>query len=102
MAIKTNIVGIEIDDKVYKVRKMAFGTQRKMIELQRSVSQSRKQLFEKYGEEDKIPEEESLELTLMSFDILDLLAEQFVDPQEGKIVEQLDQESVVEFIKALQ
>ena len=102
MAIKTHIVGIDIDGKIYKVRKLSFGTQRGMIELQKNLNAKRKKMLEQYGSEDNIPEEEQVEIASLNFTLLDLLAEQFVDPKESKILDQLDSDNLVEFIQSLQ
>lgn len=99
--IKINKVGIEIDGKVYEVYKLNFGTQRRLIEVRRSVNKLTKELLAKYETEDKIPEDETLELAEKNFAIIDLLAYQFVNPKEGKIVEKLDEGSLATLMEAL-
>ena len=46
--IELNKVGIEIDGKVYKMRKMTFSFQRRMIALQTSINDTQKRLAKKY------------------------------------------------------
>lgn len=99
--ININKVGIEIDGKVYEVYKLNFGTQRRLIEVRRATNKLTKELLTKYKTEEEIPEDEQLELAEKNFVILDLLSEQFVNPEEGKIVEKLDETSIASFIEAL-
>lgn len=46
--IELNKVGIEIDGKVYEMRKMNFGFQRRMIALQTAINDTHKRLSKKY------------------------------------------------------
>ena len=48
MSITLNTVGIDIDGKVYKMRKMTFSFQRRMIALQTSINDTQKRLAKKY------------------------------------------------------
>jgi len=100
-AININKVGIEIDGTVYEAYKLNFGAQRRLIEVRRAVNKITKELLAEYKTEDAIPEDDSLELAQKNFEIIDLLADQFVNKEEGKIVEKLDEDSLAALIEAL-
>ena len=107
MSITLNTVGIEIDGKVYKMRKMSFRFQRSMIALQTSINDTQKKLAKKYNvATDKldgvIAPEEQLELANLSLSVQEVVSELFVNKEEAEILDHFDQESLTKLIEALQ
>lgn len=105
--IELNKVGIEIDGKVYEMRKMNFGFQRRMIALQTSINDTQKRLAKKYEvSTDKldgvITAEEQLELANLSLSVQEVASELFVNKEEAEILDHFDQESLTKLIEALQ
>lgn len=105
--IELNKVGIEIDGKVYQMRKMSFGFQRRMIALQTSINDTQKRLAKKYDvSTDKldgvITAEEQLELANLSLSVQEVASELFVNKEEASILDHFDQESLSQLIEALQ
>lgn len=107
MSITLNTVGIEIDGKVYKMRKMNFAFQRRMIALQTSINDTQKRLAKKYDvSTDKldgvITAEEQLELANLSLSVQEVASELFVNKEEASILDHFDQDSLSKLIEALQ
>ena len=107
MSIELNKVGIEIDGKVYEMRKMSFGFQRRMIALQTSINDTQKRLAKKYDvAPDKldgvITAEEQLELANLSLSVQEVAAELFVNKEEAEILDHFDKDSLGKLIEALQ
>ena len=107
MSITLNTVGIEIDGKVYEMRKMTFSFQRRMIALQTSINDTQKRLAKKYNvSTDKldgvITPEEQLELANLSLSVQEVASELFVNKEEAEILDHFDQDSLSKLIKALQ
>jgi hypothetical protein len=105
--IELNKVGIEIDGKVYEMRKMNFGFQRRMIALQTSINDIRKRLAKKHNvSTDKldgvITPEEQLELANLSLTVQEVASELFVNKEEAEILDHFDQDSLTKLIEALQ
>ena len=105
--IELNKVGIEIDGKVYEMRKMNFGFQRRMIALQTAINDTRKRLSKKYDVSiDKldgvITNEEQLELANLRLSIQEVVSGLFVNKEEAEILDHFDQESLTKLIEALQ
>ena len=105
--IELNKVGIEIDGKVYEMRKMNFGFQRRMIALQTSINDIQKRLAKKYNvAADKlagvITPEEQLELANLSLSVQEVASELFVNKEEAEILDHFDQDALSQLIKALQ
>ena len=105
--IELNKVGIEIDGKVYEMRKMSFGFQRRMIALQTSINDTQKRLAKKYNvATDKldgvISADEQLELANLSLSVQEVAAELFVNKEEAEILDHFDQDSLSKLIEALQ
>ena len=105
--IELNKVGIEIDGKVYEMRKMNFGFQRRMIALQTSINDTQKRLAKKYDvSTDKldgvITAEEQLELANLSLTVQEVASELFVNKEEAEILDHFDQEALSKLIEALQ
>lgn len=106
MSITLNKVGIEIDGKVYEMRKMSFGFQRRMIALQTSVNDAQKRLAKKYDVatdklEGVITTEEQLELANLSLSVQEVASELFVNKEEAEILDHFDQDSLSKLIEAL-
>ena len=104
--IELNKVGIEIDGKVYQMRKMSFGFQRRMIALQTSINDTQKRLAKKYNvSTDKldgvITPEEQLELANLSLSVQEVVSELFVNKEEAEILDHFDQDALSQLIKAL-
>lgn len=107
MSITLNTVGIEIDGKVYEMRKMSFRFQRSMIALQTSINDTQKRLAKKYNvATDKldgvITAEEQLELANLSLTVQEVVSELFVNKEEAEILDHFDQDSLTKLIEALQ
>lgn len=107
MSITLNTVGIEIDGKVYQMRKMNFGFQRRMIALQTSINDIQKRLAKKYNvSTDKldgvITPEEQLELANLSLSVQEVASELFVNKEEAEILDNFDQDALSQLIQALQ
>ena len=107
MSIELNKVGIEIDGKVYEMRKMTFSFQRRMIALQTSINDTQKRLAKRYNvSTDKldivITPEEQLELANLSLSVQEVASELFVNKEEAEILDHFDQDSLSKLIKALQ
>ena len=107
MSITLNTVGIEIDGKVYQMRKMNFRFQRRMIALQTSINDTQKRLAKKYNvATDKldgvITADEQLELVNLSLSVQEVASELFVNKEEAEILDHFDQDSLSQLIKALQ
>lgn len=107
MSITLNTVGIEIDGKVYKMRKMNFRFQRRMIALQTAINDTHKRLAKKYDVatnklDGVITAEEQLELANLSLSIQEVASELFVNKEEAEILDHFDQESLTKLIEALQ
>lgn len=109
MSIQLNKVGIDIDGKVYNFYKMSFGFQRKLIEVQSNLSKKTEAMAKKYGiaaaevtTSAEVSDSDKLELAKASLDMQDALAGLFVDPEEAKILDNFDAESVKQLIEALQ
>ena len=107
MSITLNTVGIEIDGNVYKMRKMNFGFQKRMIALQTSINDTQKRLAKKYEvSTDKldgvITPEEQLELANLSLSVQEVASELFVNKEEAEILDNFDQDSLSKLIEALQ
>ena len=105
--IELNKVGIEIDGKVYEMRKMSFRFQRSMIALQTSINDTQKRLAKKYNvATDKldgvITAEEQLELANLSLTVQEVASELFVNKEEAEILDHFDQDSLSKLIEALQ
>ena len=105
--IELNKVGVEIDGKVYQMRKMSFGFQRRMIALQTSINDTQKRLAKKYNVAiDKldgvITPEEQLELANLSLSVQEVVSELFVNKEEAEILDYFDQDALSQLIKALQ
>lgn len=105
--IELNKVGVEIDGKVYQMRKMSFGFQRRMIALQTSINDTQKRLAKKYNvATDKldgvISAEEQLELANLSLSVQEVASELFVNKDEAEILDHFDQDSLSKLIEALQ
>lgn len=105
--IELNKVGIEIDGRVYEMRKMSFGFQRRMIALQTSINDTQKKLAKKYSvATDKldgvITAEEQLELANLSLSVQEVASELFVHKEEAEILDHFDQDALSKLIKALQ
>ena len=105
--IELNKVGVEIDGKVYEMRKMSFGFQRRMIALQTSINDTQKRLAKKYNVAiDKldgvITPEEQLELANLSLSVQEVASELFVNKEEAEILDHFDQDALSQLIKALQ
>ena len=105
--IELNKVGIEIDGKVYEMRKMSFGFQRRMIALQTSINDTQKRLAKKYNvATDKldgvISADEQLELANLSLSVQEVASELFVNKEEAEILDHFDQDSLSKLIEALQ
>ena len=105
--IELNKVDIEIDGKVYEMRKMNFRFQRRMIALQTSINDTQKRLAKKYDvSTDKldgvITPEEQLELANLSLSVQEVASELFVNKEEAEILDHFDQESLTKLIEALQ
>lgn len=105
--IELNKVGIEIDGKVYQMRKMSFRFQRSMIALQTSINDIQKRLAKKYDvSTDKlagvITPEEQLELANLSLSVQEVASELFVNKEEAEILDYFDQDSLSKLIEALQ
>lgn len=104
--IELNKVGIEIDGKVYQMRKMSFGFQRRMIALQTSINDTQKRLAKKYDvSTDKldgvITDEEKLELANLSLSVQEVVSELFVNKEEAEILDYFDQDALTKLIEAL-
>lgn len=107
MAIQLNKVIVKIDDKPYEFRKMNFGFQRRMIELQKGLKNKQKELAKKYDVEiseldSKITEDEQLEIAEIVLGIQSTVAELFVKPEDASILDQFDQDNITELITSLQ
>lgn len=107
MSITLNTVGIEIDGKVYEMRKMSFRFQRSMIALQASINDAQKRLAKKYDvSTDKlngaITPEEQLEIANLSLSVQEVVSELFVNKEEAEILDHFDQDSLSKLIEALQ
>lgn len=107
MSITLNTVGIEIDGKVYQMRKMSFGFQRRMIALQTSINDTQKKLAKKYDVSTNkldgvITAEEQLELANLSLSVQEVASELFVNKEEAEILDYFDQDSLSKLIEALQ
>ena len=105
--IELNKVNIEIDGKVYQMRKMSFRFQRSMIALQTSINDIQKRLAKKYDvSTDKlagvITPEEQLELANLSLSVQEVASELFVNKEEAEILDHFDQDSLSKLIEALQ
>lgn len=105
--IELNKVGVDIDGKVYEMRKMNFRFQRRMIALQTSINDTQKRLAKKYNvSTDKldgvITAEEQLELANLSLSVQEVASELFVNKEEAEILDHFDQESLSKLIEALQ
>lgn len=104
--IELNKVGVEIDGKVYEMRKMSFRFQRSMIALQTSINDIQKRLAKKYNvATDKldgvISAEEQLELANLSLSVQEVASELFVNKEEAEILDHFDQDSLSQLIEAL-
>ena len=105
--IELNKVGIEIDGKVYQFRKMSFGFQRRMLEMQTAISEMNKKLAKKYNVpveevESKMSDEERIELAKLSLSIQEVVASLFVNKEEAVILDDFDADSLTQLITALQ
>lgn len=105
--IELNRVGIEIDGKVYQFRKMSFGFQRRMLEMQTAISEMNKKLSKKYNVsvdeiEDKMSDEERIELAKLSLSIQEVVASLFVNKEEAVILDDFDADTLTQLITALQ
>ena len=105
--IELKKVGIEIDGKVYKMRKMSFRFQRSMLEMQTAIGEMNKKLAKKYDVpveevESKMSDEERLELAKLSLSIQEVVASLFVNKEEAVILDDFDADSLTQLITALQ
>lgn len=105
--IELNKVGIEIDGKVYQFRKMNFGFQRRMLELQSTISDKNKQYAKKYDVsvdelEKKLNQEEQLEMARLSLQMQEVVANLFVNKEEATILDDFDADNLTQLIEALQ
>ncbi len=107
--IKLNVVGIEIDGKVYKVRKLPFGTRRKIVDLQSAILNEQKKISKKYNvkiseiaSSKAVSQEDQLNLAKINMEIMDILAELFVVHEESSILDLFDDSNITEFINAIQ
>lgn len=104
--IELNKVGVEIDGKVYEMRKMSLGFQRRMVELQSNLSELRKKYEKKYGVtgselDNKLTEDEKLTVSKMSVSIQGVIAGLFVNPDDAAILDQFSEDNVRELIAEL-
>lgn len=112
--INSNIIGVNINGTVYKFYPLSLGASRKMMNLQSSVSKMRNDLMTKYNvsEEDmsdttsegfrSIPQDDVLEVSIKSMEMLDILSRQFVDPDQAEdVFDVLGEEQIGELITAL-
>lgn len=105
--IELNKVGVEIDGKVYHFRKMSFGFQRRMVELQSNIAEKNKQLAKKYDVavdklDDEMSAEDKLEVAKMNLGIQDVIASLFVNPEQAAILDNFDSDAITQLITALQ
>ena len=107
--IQLNKVGVEIDGKVYQLYKLSFGFQRQLIEVQSNLKSITNEIAKKHGiavdevnSSDKVSEDEKLEIARTSLQLQDALSGLFVNPEEAKILDHFDSDSVTELIQALQ
>lgn len=108
MAITLNKVGVEIDGKVYQFYKLNFGFQRKLVELQSNLNKMQNEIAKKYNIEvsdiegnEEISEDEKLELAKAGLQLQSVIAELFVNPDEAKILDNFDEDSLKQLIEAL-
>jgi hypothetical protein len=108
MAITLNKVGVEIDGKVYEFYKLSFGFQRKLVEVQSNLNKLTNETAKKYGVDvsevnnsDKVPEEAKLEIAKAGLELQEALATLFVNPEEAKILDNFDGDSLTQLIEAL-
>jgi len=108
MAITLNKVGVEIDGKVYQFYKLSFGFQRKLVEVQSNLNKLTNETAKKYGvdvsevnDSDKVPEEAKLEIAKAGLELQEALATLFVNPEEAKILDNFDEDSLTQLIEAL-
>lgn len=94
-------VGIDIDGKVYEIRKISFGTQRKLTELSTQVKKLKQGLIKKHGSEEKIPQEDYLEVASVNFKVLDILGALFIKPDEAQVLDLLTEDNLTDLITAL-
>lgn len=108
MAIKLNIVGIDIAGKVYKFYKLSLGFQRKLVEAQTNINKVQNGIAKKYdikaddvSTSEKVSEDEKLDLARKSLEVQDALTSLFVNPEEAKVLDNFDGDNIEELIEAL-
>jgi len=108
MGITLNKVGVEIDGQVYQFYKLSFGFQRKLVEVQSNLNKLTNDMAKKYGidadainESDKVSESDKLEIAKAGLELQDALGSLFVNPEEAKVLDNFDGDSLTQLIDAL-
>lgn len=108
MSIELNKVGVEIDGKTYQFYKLTFGFQRKLIEVQHTMSKLQDELAKKYNIDVKdvdtselVTQTEKLELAQAGLALQDAIAQLFVNQDEAAILDNFDGGNIGQLIEAL-